>query len=495
MKKFLHCFIVLIVLTFACESSRASHIAGADLTYKWISGNEYEITMTLYRDCFGISVANPETIHFISASSGLDFTTSINLIPGTGQEITPTSQLTTCAGGTYYGIQQYIYMDTVTLPPANDWVISWCSCCRNAAITTVSSPDMDGTFIMATLDNSVSGTQGGNPNSSPTFSNIPITIFCDNQQVTYNHGAIETDGDSLAYEFITPYDQGPAQYSSSCSGGGGTNVVYSSPWTYSQPLTSAPALTIDSITGDINMTPTQDLITIMAVLVKEYRNGILIGSVMRDLQMNIISCTNVVPRLSGIDSTANYITTTAPGIPIDFDIFSYDSDGGNVLTMSWNSGIPGAIFSVASKGSRPTGHFTWTPTTADVRNFPHCFTVKIEDNATPYFGLEIHSYCLYVSTILGQQDFSSEKVFDFKLIPNPFTENTSIQYTLTESSKLTIELIDNLGKHVSTLLDETQLPSTNTINLDSKKLGITKGIYFVRMKLNGETVVKRLVAL
>jgi hypothetical protein len=96
---------------------------------------------------------------------------------------------------------------------------------------------------------------------------------------------------------------------------------------------------------------------------------------------------------------------------------------------------------------------------------------------------------------VGQQDFASKKVFDFKLIPNPFTENSSIQYTITESSQLTIELLDNLGKRVSILLDETQLPSTYTINLDSKKLGITKGIYFVRMKLNGETVVKRLVAL
>lgn len=495
MKKILQYLSVVVALVFVCEYSNASHIAGADLTYKWISGNDYEITLTLYRDCYGISIANPETIHFKSSSTGTDFTSNIFLTTGTGQEITPTSQQTTCSGGLFYGIQQYIYTTTVTLQNASDWVIYWCSCCRNAAITTVSSPDMDGTFIMATLDNSVAGTQGGNPNSSPTFSNIPITIFCDNQQVTYNHGAIETDGDSLAYEFISPYDEGPAAYSSNCSGGGGNNVIYSLPWSYSQPLTSVPAITINSITGDIDMNPTQDLITIMAVLVKEYRNGILIGSVMRDLQMNIINCTNSIPRLSGIDSTSNYITTTAPGIPIDFDIFSYDPNGSNLLTMNWNNGIPGASFSIVSKGSQPTGHFSWTPTATDVRNFPHCFTVKISDDATPYFGIEIHSYCLYVSTIVGQQDISTEKVFDFKLIPNPFTENTTIQYSLSQTSQLTIELLDNIGRLVNTLVDETQLASTYTTYIDSKKLGLNKGIYFIRLKLNGETVVKKLIAL
>ena len=36
------------------------------------------------------------------------------------------------------------------------------------------------------------------------------------------------------------------------------------------------------------------------MLVEEYRNGQLIGSVMRDLQIRVVSCTNSLPYLDGM---------------------------------------------------------------------------------------------------------------------------------------------------------------------------------------------------
>ena len=39
---------VLVLLSF---SSRASHIVGADLTYKWTSGLTYTVSVVLYGDC------------------------------------------------------------------------------------------------------------------------------------------------------------------------------------------------------------------------------------------------------------------------------------------------------------------------------------------------------------------------------------------------------------------------------------------------------------
>ena len=36
-------------------ASYATHISGADITYRWISGNTFELNLTLYRDCSGIA--------------------------------------------------------------------------------------------------------------------------------------------------------------------------------------------------------------------------------------------------------------------------------------------------------------------------------------------------------------------------------------------------------------------------------------------------------
>lgn len=46
--KFLLCITFFLLCTLP---SFASHIAGGDITVKWISGNTFEITLTFYRDC------------------------------------------------------------------------------------------------------------------------------------------------------------------------------------------------------------------------------------------------------------------------------------------------------------------------------------------------------------------------------------------------------------------------------------------------------------
>ena len=68
---------------------QATHIAGADITYKWISGNSYEVTATLYRDCSGVMAPYSIPLNYYSVSCNYDLSATLNPIPGTGQEITP----------------------------------------------------------------------------------------------------------------------------------------------------------------------------------------------------------------------------------------------------------------------------------------------------------------------------------------------------------------------------------------------------------------------
>jgi len=295
-----------------------------------------------------------------------------------------------------------------------------------------------------------------------------------NQQFCYNHGAIDPDGDQLVYSLIAPYDEGPSQYMANCSGAGGVSVVYTSPWSATQPLTSNPPVTIDPVTGDICMLPTQQIITVMAVLVQEYRNGVLVGSVLRDMQVTVLACTNNLPTLPGIDTTATaynpndtiYTWDMCLGETIAFNVHGYDPDNNN-LTLTWNNGIPTGLWNVTGNGTTaPIGHFSWTPVFADVSNAPHCFTVQVSDDACPYYGSQTFSYCI---TVKGMQvDIGADSLlckgetytinaivdssavnFHWTVNGNPVTPTSNLQYIFDSNiyppGNYTVQLVADDG--------------------------------------------------
>lgn len=365
------------------REARASHAMGADLTYECLGGNTYRVRLSFYRDCIGINAPANVYVNIRSASCGQNLGVTCYPIPGTGQEVTylcPTAT-STCNGGTFTGIQEWIYEGVVTLPmQCPDWQFSYNLCCRNAAITTITNPGSNTFFIYANLNNTITPC-----NSSPTFSNKPVPFACLGQEMCFNHGAVDADGDSLVYTLVNPKQTAS------------NDVSYINPYNATNPLASSPALQFNNATGDICFTPTQLQVTVMAVLVQEYRNGVLIGSVVRDIQITVLNCTNDLPTLTGINGTNNFDMTVCANQNFCFDIFSNDLDAGQNLTLTWNNGIPGGSFTSAGS-PHPTGTFCWTPATADISNNPYCFTVRVNDDACPYFGANTYSYCI---TVIG----------------------------------------------------------------------------------------------
>lgn len=372
---------VFFSLQLAVKEVHASHSMGADLTYRCLGGNNYEITLSFYRDCVGVPADQFADILFTS-SCYPSFNVTIFQIAGTGQEISPIcpNDTTTCNGGSFTGIQEYIYRGVVTLPgPCADWNFSYNLCCRNAAITNINNPSSTLMYIFATLDNTITPC-----NNSPVFSNKPVPFACLGQQYCFNHGGFDPDGDSLVYTMMTPYDMS------------GLPVSYMAPFSPTQPLSSSPAVTFNPQTGDICMTPTNLEVTVMAVLVEEYRNGVLIGSVERDIQLTVINCNNVLPTLSGMDGTNNFSRTVCAGAPQCFTIYSADADALQNTTVTWDTGIPAGTFTTTA-GSRPSATFCWTPAAADASATPYCFTATVTDDNCPYFGSQVYSYCITVT--------------------------------------------------------------------------------------------------
>ncbi len=380
-KRVFSVYFLIPVLLLSGTKLYGSHAQSADLTYKCLGGNQYELSLSFYRDCAGVGASNSVSINISSASCGSNFSATLLPVAGTGNNVTPicAAVQTVCSGGKYPGVQEYVYKGTITLPSqCADWIFSFSLCCRNAAINTIINPGGANIYVQASLDN-----LNFPCNNSPVFSNKPIPFVCAGDKYCFNHGATDADGDSLVYSLIAP--------ATSAS----TSVTYINPYSATQPLLSNPAVSFNTLTGDICMKPTQLEVAVMAVKVEEYRKGKLIGSVVRDIQLRVIACSNNNPNVSGINGTTNFTLTACAGAPITFTVNSADLDSAQKVTMTWNNGIPGATFT-SSGGARPTGTFSWTPTAANISANGHCFTITVKDDNCPYNGSQTFAFCITV---------------------------------------------------------------------------------------------------
>ena len=338
-------WMVTCILMLNKQSAFATHSAGADIKYKYLSGNQYEVTVTFYRDCGGVAEPNSVTVNCKSQNGNFNFNVSANKVSGAnGQEITfPCSTTsTTCNGGVATGIKKWTYSTVVTLPSQqSDWTFSYSICCRNCSITTINNPCSSNSvlYVEAKLNNLLSIN-----NSSPDFTNSPVAFVCLGQNFNYNHGVVEPDGDSLFYELITPKT------------GSNSTVTFIPPSSVINPISSSTPFALNSTNGDINFTPNQMQIGVMAIRVKEYRNGQFIGSVIRDMQVYTQTCNNNLPTLSGINGGNNFTTAICANQQICFTVNSIDLDNTQSITLSCNNGIQNASY-VITAGNRPSLNF------------------------------------------------------------------------------------------------------------------------------------------
>lgn len=393
-------FSVLILLV--PTKSYASHIAGADISYQCLGGDSFLITINVFRDCNGIGA--PTTI----SAAQIDITSPCGTITPTftltnpiasptpwmnaGTEI---SQLcpsledsSRCRGGNLPGMAMVTFEAIVVLPPCNFWTMTYePACCRNNSQNLQAGAGAGGPTVTATLNNSLTGAPC---NNSPSFQAPPIPYVCLNQQVVYNFGTVEPDGDSLVYTFIN------------AMGANAANLVYTGTNTATNPIAGGsmpPGATLDPNTGEITFIPTIAGNWVFAIQVNEYRNGVLIGTMMRDILIVVITCTNNVPTSAlGITNFTGTGTQTGPfsvevcvGQSFSFDVNYVDTDLSDVLTATTNiaSVLPGAVFLI----SYPQAPLSFNEITVTVgwnaQPMPgrfYSFFVRIDDEACPIPG-------------------------------------------------------------------------------------------------------------
>jgi gliding motility-associated-like protein len=370
----------VLLLAFA-SNTNATHISGGEIYWECLGNNQYEITLIIYRDCFGVQLNNNFDVTFDSPCG--NFTQTVNTPNGVELSQLCDLQLpnSTCNGGNLPGIEQYSYTTTVTLPPCNAWTVSWSLANRNAAISNLVSPNNEEMYVQAVLDNS-----SGVCEDSPQFTSIASPYVCLNYPVSYSLGAFDPESDSLTYTLIQ------------AMGAGAAPIAYVAPYSPTQPITG---LTLDPQTGLINFTPTLAGNWVVVVEVNSYDSlGNWLGSVMRDMQFIAYPCSNVPPDASTgvIGSVSGAAVQTGPNSiqvcesgNICFDFIIADANANNILDAVSNvqQSLPGATFSFT--GTNPiTCTVCWTGSQGTSGFYP--FIVTVDDGACPIPAFQIYVY-------------------------------------------------------------------------------------------------------
>lgn len=376
--------LLTFLLILSAFGVKATHFSGGEIYWHCLGNNQYRITLMVYRDCAGINVDPSVTLQLSSPCGNTSLTVTHSGPTEISQLCGAQLPNSTCNGGTLPGIQQFTYTGIVTLAPCDSWTISYTNIYRNNAIINLQNPGTQRTYIRAVLNTTVSPC-----NDSPQFSNTAIPYVCLGYPITYSFGAWDPEGDSLSYTLIN------------AMGLNGQNIPYVTPYTATQPI---PGLTLNPTTGEVNFTLNTQGNWVVVVQVNHYVNGVLRGSIMRDMQFVAFPCTNDPPdpttgTVQGLTGNAVQIGPRAIQVcesgDFCFDFSITDPNLPNVLTAFSNIGqnLQGATFSY-TPGNPMLGHVCWTASANTSGFFP--FIVNVNDGACPIPAFQTYVYSVTV---------------------------------------------------------------------------------------------------
>jgi hypothetical protein len=104
----------------------------------------------------------------------------------------------------------------------------------------------------------------------------------------------------------------------------------------------------------------------------------------------------------------------------------------------------------------------------------------------------LHEITLFVEHTLNSSNKDHPTLFTlYQNYPNPFNPETKIQYTLKNTGRVRLSVLNVLGQEIAVLVNEIQNGGTHEIAFSGEGLG--SGIYFYKMETNQGTITKKMV--
>lgn len=330
--------------------AKATHNRAGEITFRHLGGFQYEATITTYTK--SDSPADRPQLPINWGDGIIDTLPRVNG-GGLGEMVASDTK-------------KNIYVGVHTFPAASSYIISFEDPNRNGGVVNIPNSVNIPFFVASTLIiNPFLGV-----NNSVQLLNPPIDEACAGQLFMHNPGAYDPDGDSLSYRLV------------SCRGENGEIIPG-----FTQPVGTS-SFTLNPINGDLIWdTPSNSSVGEynVAFVIEEWRNGVLIGLVTRDMQINVVPCNNRPPTIEPLPNLC-----VNAGDTVSFTVEASDPDSPvQLVTLSATGGAfqfaaPGnAIFTTQTGAGLVQQNFSWLTSCEHIRKQAHTFSFKAIDNGNP----------------------------------------------------------------------------------------------------------------
>jgi gliding motility-associated-like protein len=337
-------FFIFLFLVYLSLPSSATHNRAGEITYKQLSSYTFEFTITTFTNTRPTSNG---TIPADRPSLVIQWgDNTFSELPRSGLSDLPD----------FYRKNTYTGTHTYSGPSTFEVVVEDPN--RNEGVQNIPNSVMTVFSIKTILQ--INPNLGSN--STPILLNPPVDKAAIGQVFIHNPAAYDPDGDSLSYELTV------------CTGENGIPIP-----NYTFPPSSNRPIFIEPATGNLIWdAPTQVGSYNVAFYIFEWRKGIKIGRITRDMQIEVFESNNTPPVIDSIASLC-----VAAGETALIQVVARDNANETIRLSatggSFNTESPSTFTSVPSQGT-VTGIYNWDTKCIHVRRQPYQIVFKATDN-------------------------------------------------------------------------------------------------------------------
>jgi hypothetical protein len=442
----------------------AANIKGGSISYACLGNNKYKVTARINRECSGPGIASYQMNVLNSLASVPMSASRVSIRDGSlvcSKNSLPCSSPNQAASP---GTEEHVYEATVDFNASTyatflqnssnncQVYFTFETSSRDSFINTMTNGQF---YIMAMLDLCLTG---NSCNSSAVSQPVSTLNICCNQPFAYNPGFNDkADNDSISVDTVVPrtgknsvvaYVQGyTGKYSLTpyCPPTSGTMDCRA------LPNAKPPrGIYFDKLTGDFILTPIVcDERSAIVFRAYEYRiiagKRELVGFSEKETGFYIRQCPeNNAPYFTGAANQSvcegNKICMT---IATRDEPFLPKQTVPDTVDLSWNSGIPGATFTIIDPAAREKeAQFCWQTKIGDARPAPYTFMVTAKDDVCNVPGVSSRGYSIKVkpkARSIRNYTKSQKGKMVFEAIPVSDTltykaQNYTYKFTIRDSS-------------------------------------------------------------
>lgn len=354
MKKF---FLYIICFSLFFNLTRATHNRAGEITFRHIEGYTYEFTITTYT--YTPSFANRD---YLTIEWGDNTSSTAYMAPGYPIKLPD-------------NYRHNVYKAIHTFPGPGIYQILMQDPNRNLGVKNI--PNSVNVVFAIKTTFIINGNIGNN--NSPVLLNPPKDKAALGHRFIHNPAAYDPDGDSLSYEISVCLEQNGKPIKN-----------------YTLPPYS-DTLYVDPKTGDLIWeNPIDTGKYNVAMTIYEWRNGIRISSIQRDMQIEVFKTDNNPP-----ENPESKIFCVEAGKTITFKLTTTDKDNDKIIQQLYGGPLVlqnnPATYVIESSGyGYSTLKFEWNTNCNHVRRLPYQITLKSEDINNDITLVDIDNYYIKV---------------------------------------------------------------------------------------------------